>query len=405
LRQLELERPLQAEALREIERSLYSKLKAHRLPDSFIERCGEEVVQIGLAEYLRAVEEGVAVDNRDAFVVRAAFCRAIDELRREARHADNAAIESILEGGRLAAPTTEELAIERLAAEELHKAIEALPAEERQALSLHYFEELSDERSAEILYCSERTFRRRLAKALSDLGRRLGVPAPEPGSDLAIEIGLASWVSLRGARVAISNGPLERVVGAIDGARDGAIWLIERLRDLATRPTVSGASERLGEIVGGPAGKIAGGCAGAAVVCVLGGVVGPGVEVNLFGGHGHPHGVRSAAKALAGKKAAPETRPQVAAPPTAPLAAPHGPTVAHRGAESSGAGRLRAERHRVEQQTSGIARAASESTAPSAGATSSTAAPETEVVPAPTTNDSSASREAAQAEQQFGAFK
>ena len=84
----ELERPLEAEALREIERSLYGKLKAHRLSDSFIERCSAgSGAKRGLVQYLRAVEEGTEIDNRDAFVVRAAYWWAIDELRREARQA------------------------------------------------------------------------------------------------------------------------------------------------------------------------------------------------------------------------------------------------------------------------------------------------------------------------------
>jgi RNA polymerase sigma factor (sigma-70 family) len=270
MRQTELKPTLRAEALGEIERSLYGKLKAHRLSDSFIERCAEEAVQQGLIEYLRALGEGVEVANRDAFAVRAAFCRAIDEFRREARQADSAAVEAILESGRLAAPATEEIAIEYLAAEELHEAIDTLPAEKRQALSLHYFEQLSDRRSAEILYCSERTFRRVLAKALGDLSRRLGVPAPEPGSNLAIEVGLVAWVSLRGGQVAISHGPFEQLAGGIDGARDGASWLLERLRDLATRLTASGASEKIGAVASGPAGKVAGGCLGAAALCVLG---------------------------------------------------------------------------------------------------------------------------------------
>jgi RNA polymerase sigma factor (sigma-70 family) len=397
MRQTELEPTLQAEALAEIERSLYGKLKAHRLSDSFIERCGEEAIQAGLIEYFRAREEGVEVANRDAFVVRAAFCRAIDELRREARLSDSAAVEAVLESLRFAVPATEEVAIERLAAEELHEAIETLPAEKRQALSLHYFEQLSDGHSAKILYCSERTFRRLLAKALGDLSRRLGVPAPEPGSNLAIEVGLVAWVSLRGGRVAISHGPLEQVAG-----------IIERLRDLATRLTATGASEKIGAVASGPAGKVAGGCLGAAALCVLGGVVGPGL-VGSGGGHADSHDrprpVRVAAKAPPGQVATP-SKPA----PAAAAAVPPSPAVAARATRKSRATQRRlarrAERQRVEAQVSGIARAGSESSS-SATTASSAAATETETV-APSSTGSSAptaSSEAAQAERQFGAFK
>jgi RNA polymerase sigma factor (sigma-70 family) len=285
---IELERPLQAEALREIERSLYGKLKAHRLADSFVERVGEDAVQKGWIEYLRAVREGVEVENRDAFIVQAAFRRAIDELRREARQSDGAALEGILESGRLAAPASDELAIEHLAAEELHQAIETLPAEERQALSLHYFEQLSDQRSAEILYCSERTFRRRLAKALGDLGRRLGVPAPEPGSELAIEIGLVAWVSLAGARVVPSGRFFDQLIAVGDSVRGAVASASDRGRETATRLLSSGASEGIGAAASGPLGKAAGGvCAGALAACALTGVIGSGVGgVDLVGG-GH----------------------------------------------------------------------------------------------------------------------
>lgn len=410
MRQTELEPPLQAEALGEIERSLYGKLKAHRLSDSFIERCGEEAVQAGLVEYLRALEEGVEVDNRDAFVVRAAFCRAIDELRREARLSDSAAVEAVLESPRFAAPATEEIAIEHLAAEELHEAIETLSAEKRQALSLHYFEQLSDGQSAKVLYCSERTFRRRLAKALGDLSRRLGVPAPEPGSNLAIEVGLVAWVSLRGGRVALSHGPFEQVAGIIDGVRDGASWPIERFRDLATRLTASGASERIGAVAGGPAGKVAGGCLGAAALCVLGGVVGPGL---VGGGPGHagnhdrPRPVRVAAKAPPGQIATPSKPAPVAA-----AAVPPSPTVAARATRRSRATQRRvarrAERQRVEAQVSGIARAGSESSSSetSAGSAAATGAETVSAARPPSKSPSPGlSSEEEQAERQFGAFR
>lgn len=399
--QTELEPTLQAEALGEIERSLYGKLKAHRLSDSFIERCGEEAVQAGLIEYLRALREGAQIENRDAFVVRAAFCRAIDELRREARRSDSTEVEAVLESGHFTAPATEELAIEHLAAEELHKAIETLPAEERQALSLHYFEQLSDRQSAEVLYCSERTFRRRLRKALGDLSRRLGVPAPEPGSNLAIEVGLVAWVSLRGARVAVSHGPLEQVAG-----------VIERLRDLVTRLTASGASEKVGAIVGGPAGKVAGGCLGAAALCVLGGVVGPGV-VGSGPGHTGSHDRARPVKAATKAPLRPITTLSKPPPPAA-AAAHRSPAVSARSKREVRAGKRRvvrrAEWRQVEEQTSGIARAGSESSSSSATTASSAAPTETETVgPATnTTNGSSAatpSSEAAQAERQFGAFK
>jgi RNA polymerase sigma factor (sigma-70 family) len=413
--QTDLERPLEAEALREIERSLHGKLKAHRLSDSFIERCGEEAVQRGLVEYLHAVEEGIEVDNRDAFVVRAAFWRAIDELRREARQADGTAIEAILASGRIAEPASEELAVERLAAEELREAVESLSAEERQVLSLHYFEQLSFKRSAETLYCSERTFRRRLKKALGNLSRHLGVAAPEPGSELAIEIGLVAWVSLCGARVVLSQGPLAQLAAVPDAVHDGVLWTAGRLRDLTVRLFASGAGERATEIAASPLTKTGGACTGALAICALTGVVGPGLGgVDVIGGHerlkrpmtrshqpapAHPDGA-VADRGIPTAASTPRSSTKGSASP---------PPGKARRTEAASAKR---EARQVRQQTDGFARAASESTT-----SAPPAAPETPIssraeapteVPSPTPDSSSGntpSQEAEQAEQEFGAFR
>jgi RNA polymerase sigma factor (sigma-70 family) len=372
----ELERPLQAEALREIERSLYGKLKAHRIADSFVERVGEDSVQKGWIEYLRAVREGVEVENRDAFIVQAAYRRAVDELRREARHFDGAALETILESGRLAAPASDELAIEHLAAEELHQAIETLPAEERQALSLHYFEQLSDQRSAEILYCSERTFRRRLAKALGDLSRRLGVPVPEPGSELAIEVGLAAWVSLGGARVVPSGRLLDQLIAVGDSVRGAVASVFDRGRETATRLLSSGASEGISAAASGPLGKAAGGvCAGALAACALTGVIGPGVgSVDLVGGGHATHPAHRSAQIHRRASSTP-TGPTATAPESAartqrlaessPRSAPHATssTAATRRATHEATSQLG-----VESAAPGYSAPASEASAPSSSA-------------------------------------
>jgi RNA polymerase sigma factor (sigma-70 family) len=386
---IELERPLQAEALREIERSLYGKLKAHRLADSFVERVGEDAVQKGWIEYLRAVREGVEVENRDAFIVQAAFLRAVDELRREARQSDGAALETILESGGLAAPASDELAIEHLAAEELHQAIETLPAEERQALSLHYFEQLSDQRGAEILYCSERTFRRRVEKALRMLGYRLGVPAPEPGSELAIEVGLAAWVSLAGARVVPSGRLLDPLIAAGDTVRGTVASVFDRGREAAARLLTSGASEGIGAAASGPLGKAGGVCAGALAACALTGVIGSGVGgVDLVGG-GHAAHPSQHRTARIHRPASPSaTRPAPAVPEPAarrqrpaessPRPAPH--------ATSSTAATRRATHEATSQF--GVESAAPESgysaPAPEASAPSSSASAPSASSPSPT---------------------
>lgn len=404
--QTELEQPPLLEGeLREIERALRGRLNAHRLSEQFIDRCMEEAVQRGLLEYLNARERGVAIGSRNAFVVNAAFCRAIDDLRREERHADGAALDALLDSDRLTEPATEEIAIDRVAAEQLREAIDSLSAEDRQALSLHYFERLTARKAAATLYCSERTYKRRLARALARLSRRLGIAAPEPGSDLAIELGVVAWVSIGGGRVAVSHGMPRFVSGLVDGAREGASWLGDRIRDTAGSLGASGAGEKLGALAGGPAAKVAGGCAGAAALCVAGVVAGPDIG-------------RRATALLDGKDKPAQVRVETTRTPGAPteagesqtaLAAPTASAKTGEGEDGGGAkparSDARAERRQLEAQTSGIARAANESPpSSSSGGASAASATGTETVTVSPSQSASTSEET-QAGQEFGAFK
>jgi RNA polymerase sigma factor (sigma-70 family) len=272
-------RPPDDRTLREMERDLRRTLRAHRLSESFVDRHVEDALQKGVVEYLRAREAGTEVREPRGFVLKAAFRRAIDELRREARTVDGLEVERLLDRGGQTHPSAEEIAVEDITAADLRSAIDTLPAEERQALRLHYFEELPDARSAELLYCSERTFRRRLHKALADLASLLGAPAPEPGSHRGLEIGLVAWASLGGGRVAMSSSPVDHLAAVLDGLHSLPGRILDRLRGTGASRAATDTPERIGAIAAGPAGKVIGGCAGAAVICALSGVVGPGIEL------------------------------------------------------------------------------------------------------------------------------
>lgn len=406
-------------AFGEIERSLRARLRSHRLSQSFIDRCGEDALQKGIVEYLRAREAGTSIRDPGGFVVAAAFRRAIDELRREAREADGAAVEALLAAGRSAAPPAEDVAIEQMSVAELHDAIDGLPAEERQALSLRYFEELSNRRAAEILYCSERTFRRRLRSAIRHLSEAIGASVPEPGSRLALEVGVASWVSLRGARVLFAADPLAPLMAAWDSGSQALARTLDRLRELTARLFSGGAPERIGALASGPAGKVAGGCAGAAVVCALSGVVVSNVEL---GGRDEASTSTPPTRHAAVKRRQvppiphavarePSNRESGGAPP-APTASSPKPSHARRpartasaaGATNDSADRREAEEAQVEEQMSGITRAAQEAEAeppPSAsGVAPVESAPGESAAPSKPPSPSAAGEER-QAEKQF----
>ncbi|MBK5218683.1 MAG: sigma-70 family RNA polymerase sigma factor [Thermoleophilia bacterium] len=400
------EQPLEAQALAKIERALHGKLRARKLSEDFIRRCAEDVIQKAAVEYLRAVQDGREIASPNAFIVDAAYKRALDELRRELRHADGDAAQTALATGSSAAPATEEIALENLRLYELRQAIETLSPEQRQVLSLYYFEERSAADGGRVLHLSENTFRRRLKKTLRILRRRLGVELPEPGSLPAIEIGLAAWTSIGGARVPVGAGPLEQAGAALAGVRDSLARLLG-----------GGDGERVAVLFGGPAGKVAGGCAGAAVACVLGGVVGPGVGGIVAGGDHPDKADRAEQVGSAGsaeRASLPRPEPAVAQPGEAPSQAAAPPAATQPQSRESRAERRAAARkseaRQLEAQASAATRVARESeSAPTSDATESSAGAEPDaVVVVPSESSPTASQtagEAAQTQQQFGAFK
>jgi RNA polymerase sigma factor (sigma-70 family) len=313
-RLVEEARPLDAEQLRAIEVALCGKLRAHRLSETFIARYSDDLIQQALTEYTRVCDQGQSIENPGGWAVNTAFRRAIDQLRREGRETSPIAAEVALETTEGTGAPPDEEAIRNIEAEQLHEAISRLSVAQRQALSLYYFSEKSTREGADALGWSEPTFRRRRDSALRALRERFGVieiPEPAQGDQLAIEIGLAAWISLAGAQgylAAIGN----QLAGAADAVRGGAGTLADRVRDYTTRILSSGSSEGIVNVASGPAGKAAGicGAAVAAAVCVTG-VIGPGV-----GGIDLIHQSSKPATSSAHRRAA---RP-------APIAQPHHPS-------------------------------------------------------------------------------
>lgn len=427
VRTTESMRPSESGALREMERDLRARQRAHRLSEAFVDRCAEDALQRGVVEYLRAREAGREIREPTGFVLEAAFRRAIDELRREARVVEGAEVERLIDEAGETCPSAEEIAVDAITASDLRAAIGSLPAEERQVLGLHYFEEESAARAARLLYCSESTFRRRLRKALADLAELLRAPAPEPGSHRGLEVGLAAWASLGGGRALVSPSPLDHLVGTLDSLHSLPGRIVGRLRGAGANVAASDAPERIGAVAAGPAGKVIGGCAGAAVICALSGVVGPGVQLggshsegprrqpaHEFVSHRHP----VSRKPLV---VVPKTGPEESAEPPgetpAPSPGPTGPAPRHRhhtGHRSASRGHHRvitkaeeppSEEVQAEEQFSGLAQAAAEapSETPTASSTEGGALEETTPTnsAAPSEKNHAASEDA-EAQAEFG---
>lgn len=360
-----LDRSLDPEAFREIERGLRGKLRALGLADPFIDRAVDDAIQKGLVEYLQKLEQGETIENQIGFVVRAAYLRAIDELRREARQADGALVDVLIDTGGVAEPPSDELAIEHLEVEELREAVRQLSPEEQQVLSLHYFEEKTTEASAKALFCSERTYRRRLKQALHKLGEMLDAPLPKPGSELAIEIGVIAWVALRGARVPISSGPLEQLFRFAEG--------------LVGRTGGGEAGEKVVVATSNGAGRIVGGCVAAVAACVA--AVGGAELAGIGPGGGAPEQTERAPAPIERKQANPEA--VVVAPPVPTPPRPTSTSSTARSESSSRsdpattAAKKRTSEANQEVETQGVGSLVPEETpsAPSESAPVETAAP------------------------------
>lgn len=420
---------LGVQTLEEIERSLHGKLRAHRISGELIRRHGQDALQQGLAEYARELKRGTAIENADAWIVNAAFRRAVDEMRREERRPDDVPIERILDTDAAAAPASEEIAVEHLLAQEVREAIGDLRVEERQALRLYFFEERTMEEAAKAGCCSRRTFRRRLRRALESIDARLGVGAPEPGSDLAIEIGLAAWVSLGGAQVVPGGGMLSRLLAPFEAGWESALALPGRLRDLgaralgepAARLGTGGSGERIAALAGGPAAKVIGGCAGAAAVCAIGGAIVTGaVGVGAGGSEAHrrpasaARPLRHASSPSPLSPAAPMHQAPVARAPRAAGGRRSSATATAAKPRTSRAAKKRrarkAEERQLEEQMSAMTVAASEASSESSSGAGTSVAPAGEAAPSEgssgggSTSAGSGSDEK-ELESQFGAFK
>jgi RNA polymerase sigma factor (sigma-70 family) len=379
-------------ALKEIERSLRGKLKAHNLSDAFIERSLEDALQKGLMEYLRVLDRGAVVENPAGFVVKAGFCRAIDELRQEARHADAVVVDALIDSGGVPEPSTDEVAIDYLQVRELREAVGHLSPEEQQVLRLHYFDERSDAASAKALFCSERTYRRRLDKAKRKLGELLGAPVPEPGSQLAIELGVVLWVPLRGANVALTQGPIEQLVGIVHSAQDAAAWAAGRARDLAARFGGGGGGEKLTAIASSGPGRVVGTCVAACVLAV------GGAELAGVGQGGNHHPAESH-RAHSHKEAKKPPRPErvvVASPIPAPEPAPVQTRSKPRGSQSQTSTSSASRSEQREQEATEVVR----SQQPEGAVVEEAPAPEP--APEPSSSSSSGSSPTQIANEQFG---
>ncbi len=261
---------LDTDQLKSIEIGLRGKLRSTQIPEAFIERNLEDLLQQAVAEYANVRDRGIKVVNPGGWIVHSAHLRAIDQLRHEQHEVEGTTEDVAANMADETTPLPDEEALGHIEAEQLHRAISRLSTSQRQALSLYYFEDKSTRDGADALGWSEPTFRRRRDAAIESLRERLGVTVPE------FDVGLAAWLSLTVSESRFAWAT-SNIGGTIETIRSGAVAVADRTREFATRLLSSGGGETaIG--IGSPASKAAAGvCATALAACTATGVIGPGV--------------------------------------------------------------------------------------------------------------------------------
>ncbi len=259
-------------------------LRRKRFSHQFVENHSDDLLARARLEYARQCVDGAEIDNPTGWLINCAWRRTQNLLTSQGR------APSLIEIDAAAPvadekPTPEERVLELDRADQLQHAVDLLPIEERKVIELCYFEGMSVREIGRALRWDHAKADRRHHAALRHLRELLGV---EDLDSLAIELGLAAWVSIateRGAGFHLPAGV--EAVAEKAGHGIGEAW--NRLHDLARRLLLGGAGEPASTAAAGGATRAAGVCGAAALACLASGVIGPGIGGVDLVGHGHRH--------------------------------------------------------------------------------------------------------------------
>jgi RNA polymerase sigma factor (sigma-70 family) len=425
---------LTADQMNEVRRAFIGLLHRRRYSPSFITNNADDLLQIAHTEYVRAVEKGVDVHDPVAWTINCAWRRLQNHLTAEGRRPRTVSTDKIIDLPDRETPDPAVAAEEEDRAERVRLAVAELDEAERQLIALTYFEDMTLADAGRFLRWHPSKAKHTHQRALKHLFAKLG----PTGEDVRIEIGLAAYLSLRFAKSLIALPP--GVEAAVDKTTHHAQGFWSRINDAARRFSFGGGNDAATAIASSGAGRAAGACAaGVAVVCLgaAGGVVGPGLGINLSGNHDskpsrssprrEPKTPADGASRRANSErsiegaAEPQRRSSVNPPASGEARRKSTRTAKQKRVQPSLANartektpvakgsEAKVEAAQVEEQTSGIARAAGESTsgetpAPAASAStdSTNSAPTVTVVHAQAPKSSPS--EQAQAKEEFDGF-
>jgi RNA polymerase sigma factor (sigma-70 family) len=299
-------------------------LRRKRFSPQFISRHAEDLFAQATLEYSRKLAEGSEIENPPGWLIECAWRRTKSQLEAEARGPRVVSTEKsgpvVDERGE----SPEDVLLDEDRFHRLREAVGELSVTQRRILAHSYFEGLTVREAARHLHWHSSKAQRAHEGAKKRLYELLGV---ESLDDLAIEIGLAAYLSLAVDRPTGLTLP-PGIEGAVEMVGRGASSAWARAQELARRLPMGSGAEPSTTAALGSAGRAAGVCATAALACLASGVVGPGVGgVNLLGGdHGKPPAKSQRAVAAARHPSVvPRNRPvsPIATRPEKRLATPH----------------------------------------------------------------------------------
>lgn len=392
-------------------RAFRGKLLRHRFSPSFVLNNSDELLAKAHGDFARALSRGVEVADPVGFTVHCAWRHTQNLLRAEERAPASVSTEKAAELADAELPP-DELALANDRTRKVQQALSKLNDNQRKAVALVFFEDMSWREAAEQLGWTPSKFQHHYEKAMEHLRRFLAVKSSD---ELAIDLGMAAWVSCAGASAHRLPGGFEAV---LDKTSEGASGLWGKVHELARRltPGGGGSGEQISVFASSGGGRALGTCATVAVACVVGGaaVVGPGIGASGSGKanaeHNPPISTKRESTSLHPPNWTAAAGAETSSTSTTSTDAPAESAKQTAEKPNSASATPRAESKRVEAQTSGIARAAGESGEPSSTSTASTSGSGESSTSEPVTVTSAPSQapsaqEEASAQQQFGAFK
>ena len=284
---------------------------------SFAAETADEMVSQAYIEYReKPAAERSQVRSLPGLLITSAVHRSIDKARREGREVYGEGAQAIIASAEDRAESTEGLAVRLTEAQELYEAVQTLHHEEREALTLLFWEGLTTREAGEQMNCGRQTVIRRRDDAMAKLRKLFGVDPDKRETGFSAWAGLTVGVGHAQTQTHIVTNAGDQLAAGAETAQHGFASLVHvasglpgrawhgasslpgRVRDLAVRTFSTGNTEPITTAVGnGSAGVAAkgvgrlalivcGGAVGAAAGLCGAGLVGVGPGASLFQGDG-----------------------------------------------------------------------------------------------------------------------